>query len=135
MVNFDSPSRENCVVRETRTNTPLQALNLMNDVTYVEAARKLAERILLEGGTAPAGRVRYGFRLTLGREPREQETQLLAGALERFRAYYAANPAEAERLVSQGEAPRHKKLHAAELAAYSSVASLLLNLDETVTKE
>jgi hypothetical protein len=135
MVNFDSPSRENCVIRETRTNTPLQALNLMNDVTYVEAARKLAERMLIEGGSTVEARVRHGFRLTLAREPQQQETQVLAEALERFRAFYAANGGEAASLVSQGDSTRAKKLDVKELAAYSSVASLLLNLDETVTKE
>src|SRR5579862_544629 len=84
MVTFDSSNREQCIVRETRTNTPLQALDLMNDVTYVEASRKFAERILAEGGAAPAERIAYGFRLALARAPKPAETAVLLTALNQF---------------------------------------------------
>ncbi len=85
MMNFDSPSREVCVVRETRTNTPLQALNLMNDTIFLEASRKLAERMLRDGRGDPLG---FGVRLMLGREPRAEERRTLAAAAVRFLAYY-----------------------------------------------
>ena len=132
MVNFDSPSRETCTVRETRTNTPLQALNLMNDVIFVETARKLGERMLLEGGADPLG---YGFRNALARTPNAAEIAVLRETLESFRKRYAADPKAALDFVSQGDAARNPKIAAEELAAYSAVASLILNLDEMVTKE
>lgn len=135
MINFDSPSREVCVVRESRTNTPLQALNLMNDVTYIEAARKLAERMLREGGTTPEARIGWVYRVVLARAPTSRETELLDNAWRRFHGYYQSNRREALRYLSQGESARDPKLDVRELAAYTGVASLLLNLDETITKE
>ncbi|HBY61358.1 MAG TPA: hypothetical protein DEH78_16170 [Solibacterales bacterium] len=132
MINFDSPTREVCTVRESRTNTPLQALNLMNEVTFVEASRKLAERMLQEGGSDPVTR---GFALVLGRAPRPRERAAADAALAKFRSVYRAKPGEAEALLQQGKSPRDRGIPAAELAAYTAVASLLLNLDETVTKE
>jgi hypothetical protein len=135
MVIFDSPNREVCSVRESRTNTPLQALNLMNDVTYVEAARKLAERMLREGGKTPAERIVWAFRTTLARAPKQGEMEVMDRTLRKFSEYYAKHPGDAKEYVSQGESARHPKLDATELAAYTAVASLLLNLDETITKE
>ena len=132
MVTFDSPTRESCVVRETRTNTPLQALSLMNDVTYVEAARKLAERMIREGGLDRLGR---GYLLALGRAPRPKERAALEKLLVRLQARYATDPKLAAGLLEQGDAPRDPSLDAAELAAYTGVASVLINLDEMVTKE
>jgi hypothetical protein len=129
LMNFDSPSREVCTVRESRTNTPLQALNLMNDVTYVEAARKLAERMLATPD--PLG---FGFVSLTARMPEAGERAALEKALARFQARYQADAASAEKLLKSGESPRSAKWPAAELAAYASVASLLLNLDEAVTK-
>ena len=83
MMNFDAAGREACVVRETRTNTPLQALNLMNDVTYLEASRKLAERMMKEGGASPEERIDLAFRLATARRPTPREAQCVArGALE-----------------------------------------------------
>ena len=135
MVTFDSPTREACVVRESRTNTPLQALALMNDVTYVEAARKLAERMLREGGTTPAARMNYAYRVTLGREAGEKERASLARLLDKLQSRYARDAKAAEKLLQQGEAERDPRLDARELAAYTGLASVVLNLDETVTKE
>ena len=80
MMNFDSALRESCVVRENRTNTPLQALNMMNDVTFVESARFIGQRMLREGGTLAADRLSYGFRLLTGRTPTAQEAQILRRA-------------------------------------------------------
>ncbi|MBM3736893.1 MAG: DUF1553 domain-containing protein [Acidobacteria bacterium] len=130
MITFDSPTRENCIVRETRTNTPLQALNLMNDVTYVEAARKLAERILRAGGDPG-----QGFRFVLGRDPSPAERDAFATALSAFRGRYQTDAKGAEALISQGASKPDPRWNASELAAYTAAASLLLNLDETVTKE
>ena len=132
MINFDAPMRETCVVRESRTNTPLQALNLMNDVTFLEAARKLAERMVTEGGTE---RIAYGFRQVTGRAPREQERQVLARLLDQFQGAYAGDATAAASYVKQGQSPRTATVSDADLAAYTAVASILLNLDEAVTKE
>jgi hypothetical protein len=129
MMNFDSPSREVCVVRESRTNTPLQALNLMNDTIYLEAARKLGERMLAED------RLESGVQLVLGRAPRGQELDVLGGALARFRTWYRAHPDDAAKFLDQGAAPRDAKLDPVELAAYTAAASLLLNMDEAVTRQ
>ncbi len=135
MLNFDAASRETCVVRETRTNTPLQALNLMNEVTYVEAARLLAERMLREGGQTDAARLRFAFRLATVRLPSERETNILLDALRAQRDYFQGHRAEAARLLSVGERKRDARLDTVELAAYATVASLILNLDEVITKE
>ncbi|MDZ4800824.1 MAG: DUF1553 domain-containing protein [Bryobacteraceae bacterium] len=133
MVNFDSPTREVCTVRENRTNTPLQALNLMNEVTYVEASRRLAERLLADGGASAESRIAHAFRLVLARDPKPEEVRALSAALERFRAYYAQNPAKAEQFVAHGTSKPTGP--GPELAAYAGIAGIVLNLDEAVTKE
>jgi hypothetical protein len=135
MVIFDSPTRETCTVRQGRTNTPLQALTLMNDTTYMEASRKLAERMMTEGGSNAAERVAYGYRLVLARSPKAPEAGVLQSTLKRFESYYAIQHNDAVKLLSQGESPRNLQLPPGELAAYTAVASLILNLDEAVTKE
>ena len=134
MVTFDAASRETCIVRANRTNTPLQALNLMNDVTYVEASRRLAERIMKDGAT-PEQRIGYAFRLALARPPKPQEQRVLLDALGQFQARYKAKPDAAVKYLSQGNSPRDPKLDTTELAAYTALASLIFNLDETITKE
>lgn len=134
MMNFDSSSRETCIVRESRTNTPLQALNLMNDVTYLESARKLAERMLRDGGTAPESRIAHGFRLVLSRAPRPNEAAVLQDSLRYQIDHYKTDTQAALKLLSQGDSPRDGKIDPSELAAYSAVASMILNLDEVVTK-
>ena len=135
MVTFDSTDRETCAVREVRTNTPLQALNLMNDVTYVEASRKLGERMMNEGGETPAERIAYGFTLATARPPRSQESDVLHRVYSSFLDDFQTDPETAEELLTEGESERDESLDAVELASYSSVASLILNLDETITKE
>jgi hypothetical protein len=134
MVTFDSPTRETCVVRETRTNTPLQALDLMNDVTYIEAARKLGERMYKQDAT-DAERLSTGWRIALAREPSAGEVAAMEKALAKFRSYYAARLGEAEKYVGAGESRRDESVPVADLAAYAAVGSLILNLDEMVTKE
>jgi hypothetical protein len=133
MINFDAAGRETCVVRENRTNTPLQALDLMNDVTFVEAARFIGQRMIKEGGNDADGRLRYGFRLVTGRSPTEAERNVLRDSLAYHRDYFASNPAAAGKILSQGESPSDPAIDAPQLASYAAVASLILNLDEAVT--
>jgi hypothetical protein len=135
MVNFDAAGREACTVRENRTNTPLQALDLMNDVTYVEAARVLAERMMREGGTTPEDRIAFGFRLATARRPRAGDIAILSGSFHHYLDRFRTNTASAFKLLSEGEYKRDQTLDVSQLAAYTSVASLIFNLDETVTKE
>jgi len=132
---FDASSREYCRVRETRTNTPLQALGLMNDVTYVEASRLLAQRMMTEGGETPEGHIAWAFRLATSRWPDEQEQEILLGNLKAQIEYFRNNPKEAARLLAVGDKRNDEKLNAAELAAYAGTASLILNLDEVITKQ
>ncbi len=134
LTTFDAPDRETCTVRRARTNTPLQALVLMNDPTYVEASRKFAERILREGGASLESRLTFAFRTVLSRAPREQELAILRQILEKQNARFAASPEATAKLLSAGESPRDESLDQAELAAWTIVASTLLNLDETLTK-
>jgi len=135
MINFDSPNREVCTVNEVRTNTPLQALNLMNDVAFLEAARKFAERMIREGGVDSAARIDYAWRLALDRPARPAEAKVMLETLSRFERRYHADSKAAGEYLSVGDSPRDKTLDTAELAAYTAVASLILNLDETITKE
>ncbi|MBI3281732.1 MAG: DUF1553 domain-containing protein [Acidobacteria bacterium] len=135
MMAFDAAGREACAVRETRTNTPLQALNLMNDVTYLEASRTLAERMMTEGGRTPAERISYGFRRLSARRPSERELRVLVDGFHSQLDRYKSDRVEAIKMVSHGERPRDESLDLSELAAYTTVANLILNLDETITKE
>lgn len=135
MANFDSALRESCVVRETRTNTPLQALNLMNDVTFLEAARFVGQRMMKEGGSELPARLGYGFRLVAGREPTPAEVQVLRDNYQYHLDYFEENAGKVSTFLSQGESPPDASLNPRELAAYAAVASMLLNLDETVTKQ
>jgi hypothetical protein len=131
---FDATAREQCTVREARTNTPLQALNLMNDVTYVEAARLLAERILLAGGETPQKRLAWAFRAVTSRQPDAAELQTLQKSLDAQLAYFRQQPQAAEKLLLIGEKRNNAALNPAELAAHTMIASMLLNLDEAITK-
>jgi hypothetical protein len=136
MMTFDAAGRETCVVRETRTNTPLQALALMNEVTFVEAARVLAQRInMREGGTTPRERITLAFRLATARPPKAAELSALVDAFQRSLQEFQNDRPAALRLVSTGEFPRDDSLDVSELAAYTTVTGLILNLDETITKE
>jgi hypothetical protein len=135
MVNFDSPNRETCTVRETRTNTPLQALNLMNDEAFLEESRRLAERAIQEGGTRPDERIDYLYRVVLARHVKPAEKQIMLSTLTSFTRRYQSDQASASDLVSYGKSSRNPAIQPSELAAYTTVASLMLNLDETITKE
>ena len=137
MLAFDMPFRETCTVKRSRTNTPMQALTLMNDPTFIEAAKFLAARMLREGGSDTAGRIAHGFWLVLARPPQPQEIDLLAKSLARFRDEYASAPAEARALLDVGSADDASPEAAAEdrdLAAYTLLASLFLCRDEAVMR-
>lgn len=131
---FDAPDREKCTARRGTTNTPLQALVLMNDPTYVEASRALAERDLREAGPGASERIRYAFRLATDRDPSPKETALLEGLYKKEMSHYDTDRAAAKKLVAIGESPRSEKLDPAELAAWTMVTSTILNMDETITK-
>ncbi len=132
---FDTANRQTCTVTPSQTNTPLHALTTLNDVTYVEAARVLAARMLKEGGATDAARIAFAFRLCTARLPTKAETELLTNALARLRRQYAAAPADATAFIAAGESKPDPALDAVELAACTALANLLLNLDETLSKE
>ena len=134
LTTFDAPSREACVVRRARTNTPLQALALMNDVQFVEASRKFAERIMKEGGQTPAERAAYAFRWVTSREPKPRELEVLLAQYTQHLANFQQDPKAARKLLSAGEAPQDKSLPPVEQAAWTMLANLLLNLNETLTQ-
>ena len=132
---FDGTGREMCRVRVDLTNTPLQALTLQNDVTFVEAARQLAARMMTEGGATSEQRITYGWRLVLARAPQEDELSVLRRALDRYRSAYRADQDEAVKLLENGESELDPKLDAAQHAAFTMVAQTILNLDETIMRE
>jgi hypothetical protein len=131
---FDTSPRQVCTVRLPRTNTPLHALVLMNDTTYVEAARVWAERLLRQAGT-PRERLGLAFRAATGRHATAAELSILERGLERVLRQYRADPPAALKLVSTGEYPRDPALDPAEVAAYTGMLNTILNLDEVITKE
>ncbi len=135
LTTFDAPSFELCTVYRARTNTPLQALALLNDTTYVEAARGLAQRMLTETQGEHEQRLVYGFRLATGRVPSASETTTLNAGLTQYLATYAGAPEEANTLIANGDSEPPAGLDPVQLAAYTAVAGVLLNLDETITKE
>ena len=134
MLAFDAPFRETCSVRRSRTNTPLQALNLMNDPTYVEAARLIGQRVLREASSEISDRVRHAYQLVLCRQPTADELQIVSATFERARDDFVRDDGGAQQLLSLGEAPINTSFPSAELAAMTTVATTLLNLDEAVTK-
>ena len=134
MATFDAPDRETCAVRRARTNTPLQALVLMNDVQFVEAARRFAERVMTEGGETVEQRVTFAVRTVLNRKPTSTEMQSMRLLFNEVLAEFKASPESARQLLSVGESARNEKLDQNELAAWTMVTHLILNLSETVTK-
>jgi hypothetical protein len=130
---FDAPTWETCTAKRSRTNTPLQALALLNDETYVEAARGLAQRMIREGGTDLDGRLRYGFRLATGRRPGGKEIERLSTSYHRYHESFRQDPASAKSLLSVGEFRADSQLDAGELAAFATIGNILLNLDETIS--
>jgi hypothetical protein len=135
LATFDAPDREKCAARRAVTNTPLQALVLLNDPTYVEAARVLAARAVTEGGKDVTARITYAFRLATSRAPSAQESRVLRELYAKQLARYRRDKQAANELLSVGESKADERIDAAELAAWTMVASTILNLDETITKE
>jgi len=132
---FDAPTREECCVERPRSNTPLQALVLLNDPTYVEAARALAERTIAGGGRSPDQRIGWLIHRVLQRQPQAGESRILADVYHSARERFEADPAAAEKLLGVGLQPRAKQLGAVELAAWTTVSRVVLNLHETITRE
>jgi hypothetical protein len=134
LANFDAPARDECAAARTLSNTPQQALTLLNDPIFVEAARKLAERLLAESSPHDdAGRIRLAYRLALNRQPRAAEAASLAGFLAAQRDAFAATPADAEKLLAVGHAPR-PDFDPVEHAAWTQLARVLLNTQEVITR-
>jgi hypothetical protein len=132
---FDAPDREKCTARRTTTNTPLQALVLMNDPTYLEASRALAERMLKQAGKSTASRAAAAFRMATLRSPSESELAALTRLATEQSAHFKRSPGEAQDLLTNGESEYDRSLPASELATWTVVASAILNLDETISKE
>jgi len=135
MATFDAPDREKCASRRPVTNTPLQALVLLNDPTYVEAARLLAQNTLRQGGSKPESRIEFAFSKVLSRKPAPPEMAVLKEAVQRQTATYASNREAALQLLKTGASPYDKTQNPSELAAWTNVASMILSLDEAITKE
>ncbi len=135
MATFDAPSRETCTLQRSRTNTPLQALALMNDTTYIEASRVLATRAMTEVGDDTRSRIVFAFRSLLAREPDEKEIGTLAGGVEKRTAYFRQNPSAAEKLITVGDSKPDRSLDPIELATLTTCVMNLLNLDETINRE
>src|SRR5262249_38488273 len=131
---FDAPSRESCTVRRERTNTPLQALLLLNEKQYFECARALAERVLHEGGPTTEARLIYLFRLAAARRPDAGELAELAAVYKDHLAEYTRDAEAAKKLIAVGESKPDPKRNPSELAAWTMVANLVLNLDEVINK-
>jgi mono/diheme cytochrome c family protein len=131
---FDVSARQVCTVRLSRTNTPLHALTLMNDITYLEAARLLAQRVLRETGSAE-DRLKRAFRLATSRHPTEEEHETLLSILQTVHAKFENDPGSAKQLLEVGEWPRDPSLIEIEAAGYTAVMNVILNLDEVLTKE
>lgn len=134
MTIFDAPTREKCMVERPRTNTPLQALVTLNDPQFTEASRNLAQRIIKEGGKAPQERVTFGYRLVAARQPKPIVSQILVAAYNEELENFKKNAEAANKLLAIGESKRDESINAAEHAAWTIVASMLLNLDEVITR-
>jgi len=133
--NFDAPSREESNVNRINSNTPLQALDLLNDPIFVEAARAFGERILKEGGARLNSQIEWAFREATGRRPDNDELKILADLHDESLAHFKDDPADARKLLAVGDSPVPAKMNPAELAAMSNVARTILNLHEVITRD
>ncbi len=131
---FDAPTREECVPQRSRSNTPLQALVLLNDPTYVEAARKFAERIVSQGGDSVDDRIRYAMKEATSRAARDEEIAVLSELYSQQLSEYADDSPAAEKLLATGLSPRDASMQLPQLAAWTDVARAVLNLNETITR-
>jgi len=135
MLLFDAPAREICTIKRSRTNTPLQALALLNEVTFVEASRALAQKMMNEGGSTPEQRLAYGYKRATARTLDDASLKTLIKGLNERTAYYKAHAEDAQKLITQGESKPDATLDATELAAYTTSAGVLLNLDRVVARD
>ncbi len=135
MMNFNAAAREICIVRTEPTNTPLQALTLMNNTVFVESARFMAESMLRASGSDVSDGIAFGFRSACGRSPSDREASVLLRAYDQFLEQYRRDKQAAVELLSVGETVRDNSLPEDQHAAMTMTASLILNLDETITKE
>jgi hypothetical protein len=131
---FDAPSRAYCVVKREKTATPLQALVLMNDPQFLEAARVLGERIIKEGGSSVENKIALGYRLLTGRYPGTQEMDLLTEQYQSAWTLFGGNRKKASDLIAMGEFPLSERIDKTELAAYVQVMSTIMNFDATTMK-
>jgi len=131
---FDASRRQSCVVKSARTNTPLHALATLNDVTYIEAARALAERAL-NASRDPRERITHAFQWATGRVPNHDEINILMTRLERSIEAFSQAPSEAASLLAEGASKPGADLNPVEHAAYTNLCNLILNLDETLSKQ
>ena len=134
MMAFDAPSRQECTAERATSNTPMQALTLLNDPTYVESARVFAQRIIKEGGQTPEERIKWGYNQALSRLPQPNELEIMSGLFEKHKTEFTNDPEAAKRLVTMGEAPMVQGVEPTEHAAWTSVARVILNLHETITR-
>ena len=131
---FDAAKRDVCVVKRRETNTPMQALLLLNDTQFVEASLFLGQRMLKEGGETLLEQIQFVFRLTTGRRPTEKEIEILKKLYQQQRRIFEANPDQAEKLLATGEKERDLSLPSTQVATATTVASVMLNFDDTITK-
>ena len=134
LATFDAPTREECTVNRVNSNTPLQALVLLNDPIYVEASRVFARNILEQGGKDPNADLTFAFNRALGREPSPEERRILTDLYTKNLARFRAAPAKAREFLSVGESPNPRSLEPVRLAAMSTVARAILNMHETITR-
>ena len=132
---FDAAGREACSMRNDITNTPMQAMVLLNDPTYIEAARQLAQRMITEGGDTSTDRIRYGYKLALAYDPDLERQHILLGGLSDYQAHFNSHQEEATQFINVGATKPDSTIPEAELAAYTMLASVMLNLDEVITRE
>jgi hypothetical protein len=131
---FDAPTREECAAERNRSNIPQQALVLLNDPTYVEASRALAARVLKEGGADTESRLNWAWRQVLSRAPRPEEINALQPLLDKQLTEYRCDSAAAQALLKIGQSPLPPEADPAELAAWTNIARVILNLHETITR-
>jgi len=134
MKSFDAPSREECTAERPRSNTPLAALVLLNDPSYVEAARVFAERVFSEAGPDDVARIDFLFRHALGRPASQRESGVLLELLDSQRSHYATSPGEAARLLAVGQRPVTAQVDSVELAAMTAVTRAVFNMHEFITR-
>jgi hypothetical protein len=134
LVTFDAPTREECTINRANSNTPLQALVLLNDPIYVEAARLFAQNLMLDHGKTLDERINLAFERALSRPPSAQERQILAGLYRKNLARFTASPKSTQELLATGEASRKPEIPTAQLAAMTAVTRAILNLHETITR-